>query len=141
MCIYRTMTTTDVAAVPTTDSDEVALATSYVPTTPQLKLVSLLATGMAADKARRKLRISIQTMELWSMKPAYRAWRDSILAAEARQHVGEVRQALLSKAKSGDVKAMELYLSAFDKEFKKKESPASQRNYYTQIINQANKSA
>lgn len=125
--------------LPDGDNDSVALATSYVPTAPQLKLVSLLVAGHPPEAARKKLRLSIQTLELWSMNPAYRAWRDSVLAAEARQHVGEVRQALLYKAKAGDVKAMELYLSAFDKDFKK-ESPQTQRNYYTQIINQANKS-
>ncbi len=100
---------------------EVALATSYTPTTPQLKYVSLQADGWPPEKARKKLRISISTLETWALSANYRAWRDSVLAAEAREHVGEVRQALLSRAKNGDVKAIELYLSAFDTEFKKKD--------------------
>ncbi len=119
--------------------DDAALAVSYKPTAAQKRFIALMALGEAPEKSRKKLRISIERLQTWMMNPDFRAWRDSVLASEAREHVGEVRQALLVRARGGSEKAIELYLRAYDPEFRKTNDPNQTKNYYTQVVLDANK--
>lgn len=116
---------------------EIVASTAYKPTPGQKRYVLLIAEGETPEKARKRLRIGLETLQTWGMNPSYRAWREDVLASMAKEHVGEVRQALLERARLGDTKAIELYLRAYDPEFKPADKgPSSQT--WIQIVNEAN---
>jgi hypothetical protein len=95
------------------------LATQYKPTPAQLKYVMLLAAIHDPEKARKKLRIRIETIGSWELSDGYRAWKDSVIAAETVRHVGEARQKLLDLVRLGDLSAIKTYLEAYDSDYKK----------------------
>jgi len=108
------------------------LATQYQPTAPQVQYVLLLASGLPAEKARRKLKITLKKVRAWCLSEGYRCWKDSIIAAESTRHVGEARAALRNLVKEGDLGAIKAYLEGYDPEYKAHlaKGPQVQHNNY-----------